>query len=211
MLQKIAAQPVTADGKNSTPVAWQCNCLEEVCGACSMVINGRVRQACSALVDNLLKDNPSGFELRPLSKFPVVRDLCVDRSRMFRALERVKAWVPVDDYYNRGPGPRELQDEQEVRYPLSECMTCGCCLEACPQYVKAEVPRMSDESDEEYSKRADAYYDQQFVGAAPISQAMLFNDHSTGAALAGERLDRVDGPRWYPGVRKRTELCIGLP
>ena len=102
--------------------------------------------------------------------------------------------MPVDDYYNRGSGPRQLQDEQELRYPLSECMTCGCCLEACPQYVKAEVPRLSDESDEEYTRRSGAYYDQQFVGAAPISQAMLFNDHSTGAALAGERLDALMGP-----------------
>ena len=29
------------------------NCLEEVCGACSMVINGRARQSCSAIVDQL--------------------------------------------------------------------------------------------------------------------------------------------------------------
>ena len=27
------------------------NCLEEVCGACSMVINGRARQSCSAIVE----------------------------------------------------------------------------------------------------------------------------------------------------------------
>ena len=32
-------------------VAWDCSCLEEVCGACTMVINGRVRQACSALIE----------------------------------------------------------------------------------------------------------------------------------------------------------------
>ena len=30
-----------------------------------------------------------------------------------------------------------------------------------------------------------------FVGAAVISQARLFNDHPTGAALKGERLDAL--------------------
>src|SRR5215213_5514624 len=70
VLQRIAAKATTADGQNVTPVAWDCNCLEEVCGACTMVINGRVRQACSALVDRLLDDNPGEIELRPMSKFP---------------------------------------------------------------------------------------------------------------------------------------------
>ena len=47
-LQWIAANPVTTDGtKTSTPV-WDSACLEEVCGACTMVINGKSRQSCSA-------------------------------------------------------------------------------------------------------------------------------------------------------------------
>ena len=91
VLQKIAAQATTEDGKKTTPVAWDCNCLEEVCGACTMLVNGRTRQACSTLVDNLLKDQPNEIELRPMSKFPVLRDLVVDRARMFRTLEKVKA------------------------------------------------------------------------------------------------------------------------
>ena len=49
-----------------TPVVWECNCLEEVCGACTMVINGKVRQACTALVDAL----PQPIVLEPMSKFP---------------------------------------------------------------------------------------------------------------------------------------------
>jgi len=49
-LQYIAANPVTADGKRTTPVVWDSACLEEVCGACTMIISGRVRQACSALL-----------------------------------------------------------------------------------------------------------------------------------------------------------------
>ena len=51
VLQKIAERPVTVEGKQVAPVVWECNCLEEVCGACTMLVNGRVRQACTALVD----------------------------------------------------------------------------------------------------------------------------------------------------------------
>ncbi len=191
VLQRIAAQATTADGQSTTPVAWDCNCLEEVCGACTMLINGVTRQACSALVDRLLDDAPEGIELRPMSKFPVLRDLCVDRRRMFQALERQQAWVEVDDYIDRGPGPRESQDQQGERYPLSECMSCGCCLEACPQYAKIEVDRLPGESDEQLRHRQNEAYNEGFVGAAAISQTILFNEHGTGKLKAGERLDAL--------------------
>jgi succinate dehydrogenase / fumarate reductase iron-sulfur subunit len=191
VLQKIAASATTADGKDVAPVAWDCNCLEEVCGACTMVINGQVRQSCSALVDRLLEDRPGEIELQPMTKFPVVRDLCVDRSRLFRALTKVKAWVPVDGYYDVGPGPRVSPADQEQNYPLSECMSCGCCLDACPQYLKVELERFEGETDEAFEARKNAEYDASFVGAHAISQAMLFNRHPTGANNAGERLDAL--------------------
>ncbi|NOY40308.1 MAG: succinate dehydrogenase iron-sulfur subunit [Planctomycetes bacterium] len=193
VLQKVAAQATTSDGKTTTPVAWDCNCLEEVCGACTMLVNGRTRQACSALVDRLLEESPGGIELQPMSKFPVVRDLLVDRSRMFRALQRVHAWIPVDGYGERGSGPRESQESQGVRYPLSECMTCGCCVEACPQFGKVELLQHTGETDEDFAKRERQAYDESFVGAAAISQTMLFNAHPTGQMNANERLDALMG------------------
>jgi succinate dehydrogenase / fumarate reductase iron-sulfur subunit len=130
-----------------------------------------VRQACSALVDRLLEDNPGEIELRPMTKFPVLRDLMVDRSRLFRALQKVKAWIPVDGYYNLGPGPRQSQAQQEEAYPLSECMSCGCCLEVCPQ--------VNEKSN--------------FVGPAAIGQTLLFNLHPVGKSLEAERLDYMTG------------------
>lgn len=194
VLQQIAATAETADGEKTTPVAWDCNCLEEVCGACTMVINGRVRQACSALVDKLLVDNPEEIELRPMQKFPVIRDLLVSRARLFRALQKTKSWIPVDGYYDLGPGPRQSQAEQEVAYPLSECMSCGCCLDACPQYVKVELTRNDGETDEQFRERERAAFDRSFVGAHAISQVMLFNNHPTGRMNAGERIDALTGP-----------------
>src|SRR4028119_31666 len=58
-LMEIRKNPVTKEGKETTPPVWQMNCLEQVCGICTMVINGRVRQSCSALVDNLHPHRPT--------------------------------------------------------------------------------------------------------------------------------------------------------
>ena len=49
---EIQRNPVTTDGKRDPAVVWDAACLEEVCGSCAMNINGRVRMACSALVDH---------------------------------------------------------------------------------------------------------------------------------------------------------------
>ncbi len=191
VLQKIAAQSKTSDGKSVTPVVWDCGCLEEVCGACTMVVNGRVRQSCTALVDRLLEASPEEIELRPMNRFPVVRDLMVDRARLFHNLKRVKAWVPVDGYYDMGPGERISRQQQEVAYPLSECMSCGCCLDACPQFLKIELQRNPGESNEAYEARKQEAYNEGFVGAHAISQAVLFNSHPVGKNLASERMEAL--------------------
>ncbi len=166
-LMEIAANPVTRDGKPTTPITYDSNCLEEVCGSCAMLINGRARMACSSLLDHL--DQP--IKLEPLSKFPIVRDLAVDRSVLFENLKKVKAWVPVDGTYDLGPGPRVTMAAQEQSYPLSNCISCCCCMEACPQFNE----------------------DTGFVGAATISQVRLFNTHPTGSGLKRERLSALMG------------------
>jgi succinate dehydrogenase / fumarate reductase, iron-sulfur subunit len=170
-LQWIAEHPVTTAGRQVTPVVWDCNCLEEVCGACTMVINGKVRQSCSALIDGLLEKGEC-VVLEPMSKFPVVRDLMVDRGRMFDLLIKAKAWVPIDGTHNLGLGPVETPANQDTRYKLSQCMTCGCCLEACPQFQP----------------------DNNFTGPQVWSQVRYFNMHPTGKGLADERLEFVEGP-----------------
>ncbi|MBI3076740.1 MAG: succinate dehydrogenase iron-sulfur subunit [Deltaproteobacteria bacterium] len=166
-LMELQRHPVTLEGRPTTPVVWESSCLEEVCGACSMLINGRVRQACSALVDQL----PRPIVLEPMGKFPVIRDLIVDRSRMFEALKRVKAWIPIDGTSDHGPGPRLPERERAFAYELSRCMTCGCCLEACPQV----------------NPRSD------FMGPFVIAMVRQFNTHPTGAMHKEARLDALMG------------------
>ena len=108
-LMEIRKHPVTKQGQATTPVHWEASCLEEVCGSCTMLVNGKPRQSCTALVDSL-GDSP--IVLEPLTKFPVVRDLQVDRTPMFDALKRVKAWIPIDGSYDLGAGPRLSSGEQ---------------------------------------------------------------------------------------------------
>ena len=107
------------------------NCLEEVCGACSMVINGRARQSCSAIVDQL--EQP--IRLEPMSTFPVIRDLQVDRTRMFDNLKRMKAWIPIDGTYDLDQD-HVCREKRQTAYELSKCMTCGVCLEVCPNVTQ---------------------------------------------------------------------------
>ena len=80
--------------------------------------------------------------------------------------------MPTDGTASLGPGPQETPANQDVRYALSRCMSCGCCLEVCPQYTP----------------------DNDFVGAAVISQVEYFNRHETGKRLKDDRLERMKAP-----------------
>lgn len=184
-LMEIRRNPINADGKLTTPVNWDMNCLEEVCGACSMVINGRPRQSCTALIDQL--EQP--VRLEPMRTFPVVRDLIVDRSRMFDSLKKVKAWVPIDGTYDLGEGPRMPERKRQWAYELSKCMTCGVCLEACPN-----VNSGSD-----------------FMGPAPLSQVRLFNSHPTGAMNKDERLNAIMGEGGLANCGNSQNCVVACP
>ena len=165
VLMQIRENPVTTDGKPTSAPAFDAACLEEVCGSCTMLVNGKVRQGCTALVSEY-SPNGEPLTLEPMTKFPLVRDLCVDRAVMFESLIKVKAWIPIDGTYNLGPGPRQSQTLQADRYLMSTCMTCGCCLEVCPQVNEHSA----------------------FIGAAAINQTRLFNDHPTGEMNEADRL-----------------------
>ena len=169
LLMALRENPVNTKGERVAPVVFEVGCMEEVCGACTMIINGKVRQACSALVDQISQP----IRLEPMTKFPVVRDLLVDRQTMFDALRKVRAWVDIDGGFDiHVHAPRISPKDWEKNYDFSKCMTCGCCMEACPQYNSKS----------------------QFIGPSPIGQAWLFSNHPTGKYFKGERLHALMGP-----------------
>ena len=187
-LMEIRKNPVRKDGERTTPPVWQMNCLEQVCGICTMVINGRVRQSCSALIDQLLRETSGGaITLEPMSKFPNIRDLVVDRTQMFNHLKRVHAWVELDGTHDLGPGERMSNEQAQERYAYSRCMTCGCCLEACPQY-----------------------HDDNYIGPQAISQVRLFNMHPTAKFNRDERLSALmedDGITNCGNAQNCVQVC----
>ncbi|HHI68338.1 MAG TPA: succinate dehydrogenase iron-sulfur subunit, partial [Planctomycetes bacterium] len=167
-LMEIRRNPVNIKGERVRPVVWDSNCMEEVCGACTMLINGFPRQACSTLVDSL----PQPIVLEPLTKFPVVRDLQVDREKMFRALLQVKAWVDIDGSWDiHEGGPRISQKDWQKTYEFARCMTCGCCMEVCPQFHPGSS----------------------FIGPAPLGQVHKTIHNPTGRLQAEERLHAIMG------------------
>lgn len=173
-LMEVRKNPVTQDGKKVEPPAWEAACLEEVCGSCTMIVNSNIRQACTALLEEVATQNGDIYEvtLEPMTKFPLVRDLVVDRSKMFNNLIRLQAWVPIDGSYDLGAAPPQDDHLRRFRYELSRCMTCGCCMEACPQVNERS----------------------EFIGPAAIAQALLFNLHPVGKAVENERLDVMTSP-----------------
>lgn len=198
-LLALREKPVNAEGMAVAPVAFDGGCLEEVCGACTMVINGQARPACTARLADLAQP----VSLEPLRSFVVLRDLCVDLTRVLGALERARAWGVVDGTEDAGflPGgaiPLEVPSSpgaavglgtnirsgagSERSGPMSQALTrrlielsrctlCAACLDACPQYSATG-----------------------FVGAAVIHRVHVLNQVSGGADGAVARLDALTLP-----------------
>ncbi len=178
-LMEIQKNPINKKGEKTTPVAWEQGCLEEVCGSCSMLVNGKPRQSCTALIENYIKETGSTtITLAPFTKFPLIRDLCVDRTKMFEALKKVRGWISVDGTTDTGEFAPPISPEvQEAMYVLSTCMTCGCCSESCPQ-VNSKSP---------------------FMGPAAMSQIRFFNSNPTGKLEKSERLHAALGEEGIAG------------
>ena len=186
-LIEIQKNPVTTDGAKVRPPAWEAACLEEVCGSCTMNINGGIRQACTALIEEVGEADGDTYhvELEPMKKFPLIRDLIVDRSQMFENLKKIQGWVPIDGSYDLGMAPPQDDHVRQLRYALSRCMTCGCCLEACPQ--------VNEKSS--------------FVGPAALGQALLHNRHPIGKTLETNRLEYLSSEEGITGCGN-AQNCV---
>lgn len=114
-----------AEGRPVGEIAWESSCLQRKCGACAMVVDGRPALACGSLLRDHRGAGP--LTLAPLSKFPVVRDLRVDRSVLMENLRTFGMWED---------GRAELDERRgELAFEASRCLQCGCCLEACPNFA----------------------------------------------------------------------------
>ena len=117
---------VNAAGENVPRIAWECSCLQGMCGGCAMVINGRPALACETFV----RDLGDVITIRPLSKFPVINDLVIDRGIIHENALKVNDYIK--EY--RPSSPKEYDHQ----YAAAKCLKCGLCLEVCPNYLKGE-------------------------------------------------------------------------
>ncbi len=119
--------PVTALLEDIGHVTYSCSCLQGLCGACAMVINSQPKLACQTIVSEELMTKEYGqITIEPLSKFPLIRDLKVDKSKLYDDLKDSGQWLKSDAQINR--------DNIDFEYEMSLCLMCGCCVEACPNY-----------------------------------------------------------------------------
>lgn len=111
------------EGKPAARIRWECSCMQAVCGGCAMVINGVPALACATFADEVKADT---LVLEPLSKFPVVADLIVDRSLIYEQLKQAKTYLESLAVSSKG--------QYKQQYSVAKCLKCGLCLEVCPNY-----------------------------------------------------------------------------
>lgn len=115
------------DGNTASRIEWEHSCLQGMCGACAMVVNGRPVLACETFIRDIRGDV---ITIEPLSKFPTIRDLVVDRSVVEDNLKKANAYIEE----NKASNPKYF----EHMYAVGKCLQCGLCQEVCPNYNKGE-------------------------------------------------------------------------
>lgn len=182
-LREIQKRPVTIDSQAVAPVVWDSQCHQGLCGACTILVNGKATLACTRQVAGLSEP----IRLQPLSKFPVLRDLCVERARTSLENTRVQDWIPVDQVAPLSHEATIPVDAETLSWQKkwSACMECSACVEACPNY-NAVSP---------------------YLGPAAVVRAQQFNSHITGRGLKSERLQTLMGKTGITGC-DNTQNCV---
>jgi succinate dehydrogenase / fumarate reductase, iron-sulfur subunit len=124
--------------RGEEPIAFDYDCREGICGSCGVMIDGVAHGPVrgSATCQLHMRSFPDGarITIEPWrsTAFPVVRDLCVDRS----ALDRIIAsggFVSVQTGNapdgNAIPVPKQDADDA---MDAAACIGCGACVAACP-------------------------------------------------------------------------------
>ena len=124
--------------KKEEPVAFEHDCREGICGACSMVINGRPHgpskgtTACQLHMRSFKSGDTITIEPFRATGFPVIKDLAVDRSAFDRIIQS-GGYISVNT--GQAPDGNSIpveKDQASKAFDAATCIGCGACVAACP-------------------------------------------------------------------------------
>jgi succinate dehydrogenase / fumarate reductase iron-sulfur subunit len=120
------------------PIAFEHDCREGICGACSMVINGRPHgplggtTACQLHMRHFTNGDQIWIEPFRAKAFKVVRDLVVDRSSFDRIIQ-AGGYVSVNTGQAVDGNTIPIEKERaSASMDAAACIGCGACVAACP-------------------------------------------------------------------------------
>lgn len=173
---------VQIKGYQDGTLTFRRSCAHGICGSDALVINGRNRLACKALV----KDLGKSVVLEPLRGLPVIKDLAVDMEPFFRKYRSIKPYLMNDD----PPPYAERLQSAEARERFDEttkCILCAACTTSCPSF----------------------WANDSYVGPAAIVQAhrFIFDDRDQGAQVRLALLAESDGVWRCRTIYNCVEAC----
>jgi succinate dehydrogenase / fumarate reductase iron-sulfur subunit len=148
----VLNERLVASGKD--PVAFDHDCREGICGACSLVIDGRAHgpeaetTVCQLHMRRFSDGDTIHVEPWRANAFPIVRDLVVDRSAFDRIIAAggfISTRAGSAQDANALPVPKERAD---MAMDAAACIGCGACVAACPNasamlFVAAKVAHLA--------------------------------------------------------------------
>ena len=138
---------------NEEPVAFDSDCREGICGMCSLMINGQphgpeVTTSCQLHMRSFKDGDTITIEPWRADAFPVLKDLCVDRSAFDRIIQ-AGGYISV----NTGSAPEAHsvpvpRDDAMRAFNVATCIGCGACVAACPNasaslFTAAKITQMA--------------------------------------------------------------------
>lgn len=140
--------------QDKEPIAFDHDCREGICGACSLMINGRphgpekATTTCQLHMRKFKEGDVIVIEPWRARAFPVLRDLVVDRSSFDRVIESggyVSVSTGSAPEANIIPVPKQ---NAEKAMDAAQCIGCGACVAACPNasamlFVAAKVSQLA--------------------------------------------------------------------
>ena len=137
-LEMLDALNDTLEQRGERPIAFDHDCREGICGACSMVIDGcphgpRPRTTTCQVYMREFEDGAT-ITIEPFwsRSFPIIRDLVVDRSSLDR-IQQAGGYTGVDAGPKPEPNSNPVSPEDaEQAIDAAICIGCGACVAACP-------------------------------------------------------------------------------